>query len=54
MALKFSLINLVAFLLLGAAVYIWGPAWNGLWGSVINAALYAVVFGVCFVVVKKR
>lgn len=54
MALKFSLINLVAFLLLGAAVYIWGPGWGGLWRAAVSAVLYAVVFSVCFVIVKKR
>lgn len=54
MAFKFSLINVAAFLLLGGAVYAWGPGWGGLWRAGVSALLYAVVFGACFVVVKRR
>ena len=54
MSFIFSLINLAAFLLLGGAVYIWGPGWGSLWRAAGSALLYAVVFGACFVVVKRR
>lgn len=54
MAFKFSLINAVAFLLLGGAVYAWGPGWGSLWRAAGSALLYAVVFGACFVVVRRR
>ncbi len=54
MSFKFSLINLAAFLLLGGAVYLWGPGWGSLWRAAGSALLYAVVFGACFVVVKRR
>ncbi len=53
MSFKFSLINLFAFLLLGAAVYTWGPGWHGLWRAAASSVLYAAAFGACFVVVKK-
>ncbi|MDD7578081.1 MAG: hypothetical protein PUK24_00840 [Elusimicrobia bacterium] len=54
MAFKFSLINLFAFLLLGGAVYLWGPGWGSLWRAAGSVLLYAAVFGACFVVVKRR
>ena len=54
MAFKFSLINLAAFLLLGGAVYLWGPGWGSLWRAAGSVLLYAAVFGACFVVVKRR
>ncbi len=54
MAFKLSLINLAAFLLLGGAVYLWGPGWGGLWRAAVSLVLYAVVFFACFVVVKRR
>lgn len=54
MAFKFSLINLFAFLLLGGAVYVWGPGWQSAGRAAGSALLYAVVFGACFVVVKRK
>ena len=54
MAFKFSLINVAAFLLLGGAVYVWGPGWGGLWRAAVSAVLYLLVFGACFEVVKRR
>lgn len=54
MNFKFSLINLFAFLLLGGAVYAWGPGWHGLWRAAVSLVLYVGVFGACFVIVKRR
>lgn len=54
MAFKFSLINLVAFLLLGGAVYVWGPRWQSAWRIIVSALLYAAVFFACFVIVKRK
>ncbi|MGN1057824.1 MAG: hypothetical protein ACI4Q7_00520 [Candidatus Avelusimicrobium sp.] len=54
MAFKFSFINFAAFFLLGGAVYAWGPGWGGLWRAAVSAVLYLLVFGACFVVVKRQ
>ena len=53
MRLKFSLINVLAFLLLAGAVFVWGPDFDGLVRSSASVALYALVFAACFVVLRK-
>jgi len=54
MAFKFSLINLAAFLLLGGAVYVWGPGWQSAGRMIGSALLYASVFFACFVIIKRK
>ncbi len=53
MKLKLSVGNIVAFLLLAGAVYLWGPGFNGLVRTACTLLLYMIVFGACFVVVGK-
>lgn len=54
MGLKFNVMGLVAFLLLGGIVFLWGPGWQSLGRAAGSVSLYAVVFVACFVVVKRR
>ncbi|MBO7190978.1 MAG: hypothetical protein J6V32_02600 [Elusimicrobiaceae bacterium] len=54
MYLKWNITGAVAFILLGGAIYLWGPGF-GSWGrALISCALYAAVFFASFVVVKRR
>lgn len=53
MKLKFSFISVVAFVLLGGAVYLWGPGFAGVWRTAVTLLLYAAAFGACFVVIRK-
>lgn len=54
MELKFNLTGLIAFVLLGGAVYLWGPGWQTAGRMTGSALLYAAVFFACFVVVKRK
>lgn len=54
MQLKWNITGLIAFILLGGAVYAWGPGFGSLVRMVISCLLYAVIFFACFVVVRRK
>ena len=54
MRLKWNITGIIAFVLLGGAVYLWGPGWGTWVRAVISGILYAVIFFACFVVVRKQ
>ena len=54
MYIKWNITGVIAFLLLGAVVYVFGPGFGSVVRTVISLALYAAVFFACFVVVKRR
>lgn len=54
MYLKWNITGVVSFILLGGAIYVWGPGFGSLWRAVISGVLYAAVFFASFVVVKRR
>ena len=54
MHLKWNITGLIAFILLGGAVYVWGPGWSTAVRCVISGALYVVTFFACFVVIRRR
>lgn len=53
MKLKFSVVGVIAFLLLGACVYLWGPGFGGYLRTASTLLLYVIIFGACFVVIRK-
>ncbi len=54
LSLKWNITGLIAFVLLGGAVYVWGPGWGTLVRAVCSGLLYVVVFFACFVVVRRK
>ncbi len=53
MKLKFGWLGIVSFVLLGACVYLWGPGFGGYVRTAGTLLLYLVIFGACFVVIRK-
>ena len=54
MQLKWNMTGLIAFILLGGAVYVWGPGWGTALRAVFSGLLYAAVFFACFVVIRRK
>ena len=54
MYLKWNLTGVIAFIILGSLIYLWGPGWSNWWRAGISLLLYVFVFGACFVVVQRR
>ena len=53
MYIKWNITGVIAFLLLGAVIYAFGPGFGSLVRTIISVALYAGLFFACFVVVKR-
>ncbi|MCQ2410024.1 MAG: hypothetical protein MJ053_00330 [Elusimicrobiaceae bacterium] len=54
MYIKWNITGVIAFLILGALVYQFGPGFGGLGRTAISLVLYAAIFFACFVVVRRR
>lgn len=54
MYIKWNITGVIAFLLLGVVIHIFGPGFGSLVRTVVSLALYAGLFFACFVVVKRR
>ena len=54
MYIKWNITGVIAFVLLGAAVYVWGPGFGAIWRAAVSLVLYAVIFFASFVVVRRK
>lgn len=54
MHIKWNITGFIAFILLGGAVYVWGPGWGTVARAVVLCLLYGIVFFACFVVIRRK
>ncbi|MBR4682877.1 MAG: hypothetical protein IKP06_06225 [Elusimicrobiaceae bacterium] len=54
MYIKWNVTGIIAFVILGGAIYMWGPGFSSLGRSVISGLLYGAVFFASFVAIRRK
>ncbi len=54
MYIKWNITGLIAFIILGAVIYAWGPGFGSWMRACLSVVLYAALFFASFVVVRRR